>query len=135
MKISDMKTIYQEILDLLKTQPELRNSDKMLILAVWKNHGLADEFDNPLPLEWSDFHELVMALPDTETIRRTRQYIQKEFPELQSRKRIERERRKRETGIRKTIVKEPAEELARRFVEGKPIKDFFPDRAGVNPNG
>lgn len=83
--------LYNKILDLLKHDAHYRNSDRRLIWAIWEDEGLvANDFCNGESIDFENF----MDATSPETIRRTRQMIQAEYPELQSDKKILLEKKK-----------------------------------------
>ena len=66
--------IYDKTKHLLETYPPLRNGDKLLIWAVWKEEGLANSHYITL--------ENFLKATSAESVRRTRQKIQELHPEL-----------------------------------------------------
>ena len=66
-------TLYLTVKKLLKDFPDLRNSDAKLRWAVWREQGLARD-----SITYLNF----LKAADCESIRRCRQKIQKECPEL-----------------------------------------------------
>lgn len=90
--------IYNLIKELLTNHPALRNSDKKLIWSVWIKLGQVH--NNGILLQ--DF----LDSPSTETIRRCRQKIQEQYPELQATKRIKELRQAKEETKGTFIFKE-----------------------------
>ena len=81
--------LYTKVKHLLVEFPELRNSDKMLIWKVWLDGGFV-KYEN-ITLE------AFMNAPSVETIRRTRQKVQEEYPELQASEGVRRFRKTKQT--------------------------------------
>ena len=79
-----MKT-YDLICTILQKKPELRNSDKALCWEIWSMEGktkagLISKYD-------------FLTAEHFETIRRTRQKVQEDHPELKSNEQIEEQRK------------------------------------------
>ena len=91
--------LYLKILHLLQEYEELRNSDKMLIWKVWVDGGFV-KYEN---ITYPAF----MEAPSVETIRRTRQKVQEEHPELQANEKIVRARRMKQSSKGTFIYREP----------------------------
>lgn len=70
--------LYDQIKQLLQTLPELRDSDRKLQWHLWMQQGLVR--NNTIKYEDFMAHNLL----NPETIRRTRQKVQENFPHLQS---------------------------------------------------
>lgn len=70
--------LYDQIKQLLQTLPELRDSDRKLQWHLWMQQGLVR--NNTITYEDFMAHNLL----NSETIRRTRQKVQENFPFLQS---------------------------------------------------
>ena len=68
----------------LKHYPETRNSDRKLILEIYRMYRVADR-------PFSEVIEM-QGLPSFETIRRVRQKIQEEYPEMRAVQKVEAER-------------------------------------------
>ena len=75
--------IYDVVKDLLVQHPKLRDSDRLLIWNVWNFTGHLSTDGRSISLE--DFK----VAPHMESIRRVRQKIQEQFPELKSSKPIQ----------------------------------------------
>ena len=91
----ELATIKAIVKDTLKQCPQTRNSDSLLYLAVIQKVGLMNNptFDItsltvPYFLQNIDY----LGLPHFETVRRTRQKVQAEHPELQGNARARRKR-------------------------------------------
>ena len=87
---------------LLQDHPETRNSDDFLYLKVCEKINV---ISLALP-----FHEVLLCrkkykLPPFESVRRTRQKLQKKYPELAGNRKVEEERAENEK-IVKSYVKE-----------------------------
>jgi hypothetical protein len=68
--------LYDSVKDLLMKYPKLRDSDRLLIWNVWGMGGYVKQG----AITKEDF----LRAPHTESIRRVRQKIQEQHPELQS---------------------------------------------------
>ena len=69
-KIEELETAEEQVLHLLKHDPELRNDDTLLLFAYWRQiDGYKGELDQ----------ETLKGLTNFETIRRVRQKIQNEY--------------------------------------------------------
>jgi hypothetical protein len=71
---------YDLVKSLLEENSELRNSDKKLFWKVYDESGFVDWGEGYGAITEDDF----MKGPSFETIRRCRQMIQAEYPELQA---------------------------------------------------
>ena len=69
--MDEFDSIKKEVLMILESEPETRNSDKLLIFRIINNHI-------NFPLSFEEFNKL----PNFETIRRMRQKIQEENDNL-----------------------------------------------------
>lgn len=78
--------LYDKIKDLLVNEPILRNSDKKLQWRIWEGQGVV--INNRL--YFSDFEKAISP----ETIRRTRQKVQQDHPELQSTESVKKAKKK-----------------------------------------
>lgn len=68
-----MKQIIEIVRELLEKKPELRDNDNLLMSTIWKDQSNILNF----------FHRLESGkLHSPESIRRTRQKLQEEFPHL-----------------------------------------------------
>ena len=78
-KLKELKTTQAIVLDILQNEPQARNSDMFLYVKVCERL-------NPQALKQPFWYVLSALkefnLPNTETVRRTRQKIQAEHPEL-----------------------------------------------------
>ena len=88
--------LYDHIKDLLKFSSEYRNSDKKLIWKIWEDEGLiSNSFTDGESLSYESY----LDCTSQETIRRTRQKVQADFPELRSDKKVQSMKdKKRSTG-------------------------------------
>ena len=68
--------LYDKVKDLMTQNPKLRDSDRLLIWNVWETEGFVKNDS----ITKEDF----LNAPHMESIRRVRQKIQEEHPELQS---------------------------------------------------
>lgn len=81
-----MIKLYDKIRKLLEENEEYRNSDRKLIWRIWDDEGR-------LTHSWEGEKEVMtkydfMKCTSPETVRRTRQKVQSDHPELQSSKKI-----------------------------------------------
>lgn len=74
--------LYNLIYKLLIDRPDLRNSDRRLMWAVWEREGAISY--GALTLD-----SFLRKSTSSESIRRTRQKIQQEYPNLQASKHVE----------------------------------------------
>lgn len=82
-KIEQLKTTSKIVLRLLETEPQTRNSDSFLYLKVLEYYDeMHDTFMCQLPVRTflNNMHEF--SIPNFETVRRSRQKIQAEYPDL-----------------------------------------------------
>ncbi len=102
--IRDMAAIKDRVVALLGKHPHLRDSDNKLIATIWKFELLHKKLE-PTSLSALDFLELYAngELTNSESIRRVRQKIQEEVPELRGLVYLERQDQGEE--VRKEIVK------------------------------
>lgn len=84
-----MKT-YDLVKDLLIKYPAMRDSDRLLIWNVWGRRGYLTVEDNTSIIRKESF----MTATSPESIRRCRQKIQENFPELRSSKKVQEEKDK-----------------------------------------
>lgn len=68
--------LYDTIRSLLETNADLRDSDRELIWALWELEGFAGKYISK--------HDFIFSALNTETVRRTRQKVQENHPELSS---------------------------------------------------
>lgn len=96
-----MKNIRQTsevVKQVLTDQPETRNSDDLLYVAVCaKFNGLAVN----LPFHRVMLNRKELNIPPFESVRRSRQKIQAEYPELAGQENISAYRRQNEAAVRK----------------------------------
>lgn len=97
MSIRELKQTTELVKHLLQTKPETRNSDMLLFVEVCR--AINPEIVR-YPMQHVLLHLTEFRLPTTETVRRTRQKIQAEFPELASDKRIQKMKAEREKEFR-----------------------------------
>ena len=82
-KLNELKTTQEIVMEALKSQPMARNSDNYLYYWVYEVIGQEKGIDiNSMSIPRFFLHMKDYGLPSTETIRRTRQKIQAEHPEL-----------------------------------------------------
>ena len=82
-KMDELKTTQDIVMQVLQAQPMTRSSDNHLCYWVYKIVGKQNGIDidsMPMPRFFLNMKEF--GFPSTETIRRTRQKIQSEHPEL-----------------------------------------------------
>lgn len=105
-KWDELKTTQDIVMQVLESIPMARNSDSHLCYWVYsivgKQHGIdIDSMSIPrFFLHMKDF-----GFPSTETIRRTRQKIQAEHPELCGSKTVEGQRRMNEEVFREYALR------------------------------
>ena len=75
---------YDLIKELLTDYPELRDSDKKLKLKIWKDHGVLE----PTAYGWKFNEDRFMEFTADETIRRSRQMVQADHPELDASEKV-----------------------------------------------
>lgn len=80
-----MKSMLDKVFDALLKNPELRDDDFKLIADIYANH-----YD----VKYTSFYDVMQmhkawGLPSFESIRRSRQKIQEEFPDLRGTKKID----------------------------------------------
>ncbi|TVL99539.1 MAG: hypothetical protein CV087_17420 [Candidatus Brocadia sp. WS118] len=93
--------LYDKIKLLLIQHPELRDSDKLLQWRIWAQQGHV--MNGSLSFESFMNNHLI----STETIRRTRQKVQENFPELRSSTRIQQFKDKKRRTKGSFVYKEP----------------------------
>jgi len=76
--MAKLKNVHNIVLKLLQENEELRSDDFMLLSAVY---GLQVAVDQ-LPFSTICQHHVDLGLPSFETVRRTRQKVQSQHPEL-----------------------------------------------------
>lgn len=95
--MSDLKTTAELVKKILEERPEARNSDYVLYSIICEKTNkkvLSLPFDMVLSLLDK------RKIPNFETIRRTRQKVQEEFPELKGSKKTRQARAKNEVAFR-----------------------------------
>lgn len=82
-KLNELKTTQEIVMEALKLQPMARNSDNYLCYWVYEVIGKEKGIDiNSMTIPRFFLRMKDYGFPSTETIRRTRQKIQAEHPEL-----------------------------------------------------
>lgn len=90
MNKEELHTTQDIVMDILKSHPETRNSDNYLSYWVYKFIGQKNGIDiDSMPITRFFLHMKDYGFPSTETIRRTRQKIQADHPELSADKSVE----------------------------------------------
>lgn len=86
--------LYDKVRWLLEVSQDCRNSDKEVIWRIWE-----DEYSVKTTGGGQRFltKELYMRATNSETIRRTRQKVQEDHPELQSDKKVLESKKKKES--------------------------------------
>jgi len=82
-KLKEIITTKDIVFNILKTDEKARNSDNYLFYRVYKKIGEINGVDiekMSIPTFFLNMKDY--EFPTTETIRRTRQYIQSQYPEL-----------------------------------------------------
>lgn len=100
-KLNELKTTQDIVMEVLKTQPATRSSDNQLCYAVYKIVGSRNNVDidsMSIPRFFLSMKEF--GFPSTETIRRARQKIQAEHPELAASSLVKLQRTKNEEVFR-----------------------------------
>ena len=102
--IREMSLVKDRVKALLVKHPHLRDSDNKLIATIWKI-DLFDKTINPKGMTAYDFLRLYSEgrLTNAETIRRVRQKIQEENPDLRGT--VNEARQEQGEQVRKNIVK------------------------------
>lgn len=93
--IRKIKNIQDTVRMILRDVPETRDDDRLLILKVWaqQNPNLRDE---KITFREFSFAFLRKSYVDPESIRRSRQLIQRKFPHLMGKNRIGRQEAEKE---------------------------------------
>lgn len=82
-KLNELKSTQDIVMEVLKTQPNTRSNDNQLCYAVYKIVGSRKNVDiDSMSIPRFFLHMKEFGFPSTETIRRARQKIQAEHPEL-----------------------------------------------------
>ena len=89
--------LYNRIKDILTydcMRNQYRNSDRKLIWKIWEDEGIIiNDYSNGQTLDYENF----ISATSPETIRRTRQLVVANHPELQSDKKVLAEKKKKES--------------------------------------
>lgn len=100
-KLNELKTTQDIVMEVLQAQPKTRNSDNHLCCQVYKIVGKSHGIDiDAMSIPEFFLHMKDFGFPSTETIRRTRQKIQAEHPELCGDKTVEGQRKLNESAFR-----------------------------------
>lgn len=100
--MNELKTTQDIVMEVLKQQPKARNSDNYLCYWVYKVIGNKNGLDiDSMSIPRFFLHMKDFGFPSTETIRRTRQKIQSEHPELCGDKTVEGQRKMNEEVFRR----------------------------------
>lgn len=92
-KMNELKTTHDIVMEVLKAQPMTRNSDNQLCYWVYKVVGKRNGIDiDSMSMPRFLLHMKEYNMPAFETIRRARQKIQAEHPELCGDKTVEGQR-------------------------------------------
>lgn len=92
-RLNELKTTQGIVLEVLKEQPMARSSDNYLCYMVYKIVGKKNGIDiDSMSMPTFFLHMKEYGFPSTETIRRTRQKIQAEHPELAAEGNVEAQR-------------------------------------------
>ena len=92
-KLNELKTTQGIVLEVLKEQPMARSSDNHLCYLVYKIVGKKNGIDiDSMSMPAFFLHMKEYGFPSTETIRRTRQKLQAENPELAAEGNVEAQR-------------------------------------------
>jgi hypothetical protein len=95
--------LYEKIKQLLNDYPDYRNSDRKLIWRIWMEQGFVYSMRGEDLITYPMF----MKATSPETIRRTRQKIQQNFPELRSSEKVLQEKSKIEAQKGTHVYREP----------------------------
>lgn|GEM_PF-3169615 len=101
--LTEIRAVRPRVYHLLKTYPDLRESDRKLIWEYWRVYELkvgnnGDYYNEPF-ITLSNF----MEATNPETIRRSAQKIRELFPELRGSKYIQRGRKEKQESYSKKI--------------------------------
>lgn len=75
--MAKINTIHNTVKRILEQKPETRSDDWLLILEVWKEYVVTD-----ISVECLFTHHIELGVPNFESIRRCRQKIQENNPQL-----------------------------------------------------
>lgn len=82
-KIEQLKTTSKIVLRILETEPQTRNSDSYLYLKVLEYYdNMYDACMRKLPIETFLINMGKYKIPNFETVRRSRQKVQRKYPDL-----------------------------------------------------
>lgn len=98
---TDLKTIKEVVMAILKGDAKARNDDGILYLRVLEYYGCLNDVDIngmtvPLFLQYREHYRL----PNSESVRRARQKIQAQFPELAASRETKEKRMEKEEEYR-----------------------------------
>ena len=96
-KKDELKNISELVKFLLEEKPETRDSDMRLYIEVCK---MINPESVKFPVEYVLLHLKEFKLPNTETVRRTRQKVQATYPELAGNRKVEKARAENEKVFR-----------------------------------
>ena len=82
--------LYDTVKEMLEKYPPLRDSDRLLIWNIWGKQGKLIRSNDPALTSISKQEFMLAASP--ESIRRCRQKIQENFPELRASENIQKEK-------------------------------------------
>lgn len=100
-KLNELKTTQGIVLEILKEQQMARDSDNLLCYMVYKVIGKRNGIDiDSMSMPTFFLHMKEYGFPSTETIRRTRQKLQAEHPELCGSRTVEGQRLLNEEAFR-----------------------------------
>lgn len=116
-------TVIDTVKEILEKYPESRESDKVMIFMVWSKaiYGTPTGYDQIVV----DINT-AFQLPNTETIRRSRQELMAKFPHLQGSEYIRRMRKKYEKNKGTHIFREEMPSEPIRLIDYKdvPVKGW-----------
>ena len=100
-KANELKTTTGLVKAVLEKEPQARNSDSFLYFKILKKIGDEKGIDiEKMPVTSFLLHIKDSPFPAFETVRRTRQKIQAEFPELSGNREVQRYREENEVVFR-----------------------------------
>lgn len=104
---TDLKTIKEVVMAILKDDARARNNDGILYLRVLEYYGCVNDVDIngmtvPNFLQYREHYKL----PNSESVRRARQKIQARHPELAARKDVAEKRMEKEREYRAFALEE-----------------------------
>lgn len=100
--MDDLKTMSKLVKRILETDPKTRNSDSFLYLQVLEHHAKVHGFHtiHRIPVTVFLEHMGDWGFPPFESVRRTRQKVQAEYPELAACKKVSAMRSEKEVEYR-----------------------------------